>query len=332
MQGQSQRTLDIDGSVQYEADRYDVTNLDHVDMDLDDTTRRPQTFDPNGLGASREISSVNVSQSRNVVDRMESVEADVVNTSTEGNGRIASARQMHSTPKPESLSSFDRDMLEIDRRYAALSNPSSILKDQTRKKEFFDGGNTKRRIQFAPETEFGKSDTQHRDIVKPKVRQEQSSSFEMDKQSRKNVIQSTIPKERHMNESETVFSPNIHQDKKYETYRKIPAPTESEAKYQDNVKQNEQVSGIHGDVIQSESSVIPSAIPKGIYRNERDTVTRDTYDSRQDRGCEMYRKVPRETKRQMYQFEREKAGNQENILPSRISRSPSRLINPEHKR
>ena len=86
----------------------------------------------------------------------------------------------------------------------------------------------------------------------------------MDKQSRKNVIQSTIPKERHMNESETVFSPNIHQDKKYETYRKIPASTESEAKYQDNVKQNEQVSGIHGDVIQSESSVIPSAIPKGI--------------------------------------------------------------------
>ena len=137
LQGQSQRTLDIDGSVQYEVDRYDVTNLDHVDMDLDDTTRRPQTFDPNGLGASREISSVNVSQSRNVVDRMESVEADVVNTSTEENGRIGSARQMHSTPKPESLSSFDRDMLEIDRRYAALSNPSSILKDQTRKKEFF---------------------------------------------------------------------------------------------------------------------------------------------------------------------------------------------------
>ena len=74
----------------------------------------------------------------------------------------------------------------------------------------------------------------------------------------------------------------------------IPAPTESEAKYQDNVKQNEQISGIHGDVIQSESSVIPSAIPKGIYRNERDTVTRDTYESRQDRGYEMYRKVPTE--------------------------------------
>ena len=132
LQGQSQMTLDIDGSVQYEADRYDVTNLDHIDMDLDDTRRRPLTFDPNGLGASRKISSVNVSQSRNAVDRMESVEADVVNTSTEGNGRIASARQMHSTPKPESLSSFDRDMLEIDRRYVALWNPSSILKDQTR--------------------------------------------------------------------------------------------------------------------------------------------------------------------------------------------------------
>ena len=46
LQGQSQRTLDIDRSVQYEADRYDLTNLDHADMDLDDTTRRPQTFDP----------------------------------------------------------------------------------------------------------------------------------------------------------------------------------------------------------------------------------------------------------------------------------------------
>ena len=46
----------------------------------------------------------------------------------------------------------------------------------------------------------------------------------------------------------------------------------------------------------------------------------------------MYRKIPRETERQMYQFEREKAGNQENILPSRVSVSPSGLINPEHKR
>ena len=47
---------------------------------------------------------------------------------------------------------------------------------------------------------------------------------------------------------------------------------------------------------------------------------------------DMYTKVPRETERQMYQFEREKTGNQENILLSRVSRSPSGLINLEHKR